>query len=110
MTIKSTVLGDIDIYWTDADPTVTPIDAAKGSWVFYQNGGGMPSWFIKTDDGPTTSVGTVIARSDVNALGVPTVNDDITQGFRPHSMWTYSGTTYICQDSTVGAAVWKAIT
>ena len=41
----------------------------------------------------------------------PTVNDDSGDGYSVNSLWTDTTgpTTYVCQDATVGAAVWTQI-
>ena len=43
------------------------------------------------------------------ASAAPGVNDDITSGYTPGSVWIYSGTVYMCSDSTEGAAVWDEL-
>lgn len=40
----------------DADPTVTPVDAPRGSLIVYKPGAGLPSFFTKDDDGSSTTV------------------------------------------------------
>lgn len=41
----------------DADPTVTPVDAPRGSLVIFKPAGaGLPTYFTKDDDGSTTNV------------------------------------------------------
>ena len=112
MSTKYSLLGDIDAVWSDdIDPTLTAFDLPKGSWFFYQNGG-LPHWFIKTDDGLTTNYSTVMARSTANGTAAPTVSDDVTRGYQPQSRWTdtVGVNEYTCISSAVGAAVWKITT
>lgn len=42
----------------------------------------------------------------------PTVNDDSTQGYSVNSIWTETTAprSLICQDASVGAAIWTSIT
>lgn len=46
------------------------------------------------------------------ATVAPTVNDDITLGYKLLSQWlnVTTDTAYICCDNTAGAAVWKQTT
>lgn len=48
-------------------------------------------------------------RNYLTATANPTVNDDNSDGYTVGSMWlnTSTGAMYVCQDSTVGAAVWS---
>jgi hypothetical protein len=46
-------------------------------------------------------------KSNVAASAAPTVTDDSAKGYAVGSSWTYGGTTYTCNDATVGAAVWS---
>ena len=70
------ILGGIDIVWTNDDPTVTPVDACCGSWIGYQlldvddNPDGSPVWYHKNDDGATVNVSALFAggRADYGAL------------------------------------------
>ena len=51
--------------------------------------------------------GVFIRLSLYNFNITPTVNDDGTLGYLPGSLWTLdNGDTYLCTDSTTGAAVW----
>lgn len=52
--------------------------------------------------------GVYIRHSLYNFTITPTVNDDDTLGYLPGSRWSLDDdTTYICIDSTTGAAVWE---
>ena len=42
--------------------------------------------------------------------GVPGIGTDADDGYSVFSMIYYSGQIYICEDSTVGSAVWTQIT
>lgn len=59
--------------------------------------------------------GTVIAQNIVNnnfnGVGKPSVAMDISNGYRPGSIWidTIGTSGYICLNSVIGAAVWKAL-
>lgn len=48
---------------------------------------------------------------NINATGAPTVNDDAGDGYSVGSLWTdtTNDNSYICQDSTIGSAVWAQI-
>ena len=51
--------------------------------------------------------GIYIRHSLYNFTVTPTVNDDGTKGYLPGSLWSLDvGDTYLCSDSTTGAAVW----
>ena len=51
--------------------------------------------------------GIYIRHSLYNFNITPTVNDDVTKGYLPGSRWSLdNGDTYLCSDSTTGAAVW----
>ena len=54
--IKQSILGNIDVYWTDEDPTSVAIDAIENSWIIYQPPTGLPIRYIKNDTGSTTNV------------------------------------------------------
>lgn len=48
-------------------------------------------------------------KPNVERLVDPTVTDDSSKGFPVGSHWTNTvlGSTYVCVDNTVGAAIWK---
>lgn len=51
--------------------------------------------------------GVLIRHSLYNFTTVPSINDDDSKGYYVGSLWTLDdGTTYICTDSTTGAATW----
>lgn len=51
--------------------------------------------------------GVFIRQSLYNFNITPTVTDDVTKGYLPGSRWSLDdGDTYLCSDSSVGAAVW----
>jgi hypothetical protein len=51
--------------------------------------------------------GLLIRHSLNNFTTVPSANDDSTKGYYVGSLWTLdNGISYICTDSTIGAAVW----
>lgn len=52
-----------------------------------------------------------IPQNNFNATNPPTVNDDSSLGYIVDSQWLDIVTTisYICTDSTTGAAVWVAL-
>lgn len=45
--------------------------------------------------------------NNLNAISIPTKNDDESKGYQVRSIWIYDGTIYTCTDSTLGSAVWK---
>jgi hypothetical protein len=47
-------------------------------------------------------------RWNFNGVAAPTVNDDASLGYGVDSGFIHDGTLYICQDPTIGAAVWVA--
>ena len=52
--------------------------------------------------------GLLIRHSLNNFTTVPSANDDSTKGYYVGSLWTLdSGVSYICTDSTIGAATWS---
>jgi hypothetical protein len=52
--------------------------------------------------------GLLIRHSLNNFTTVPSINDDSTKGYYVGSLWTLdNGVSYICTDSTIGAAVWS---
>jgi hypothetical protein len=53
------------------------------------------------------SSGNTIRQSLYNLTTTPTATDDTTLGYAIGSLWTLDdGTTYVCSDDTLGAAVW----
>lgn len=78
----------------DADPTVTPVDAPRGSLiVFKPTDGSLSVYFTKDDDGSTTNVtalggggGGVVAVSSVT-LGAPAATLDITGFDATSRLW-----------------------
>lgn len=50
-------------------------------------------------------------KNNFGASAAPTNNDDSADGYQVGSLWidTTANTSYICEDSTEGAAVWDQI-
>ena len=50
--------------------------------------------------------------SKIDATVAPTVNDDVTGGYEPGSVWVdvTNDKAYVCLDATDGAAVWTEVT
>ena len=111
MTTYTTQIGDLDLIWTDQNPNITPVNAGRGSWIFHQNGG-LPAWYIKLDDGITTNIATLMARSNPAGTAPPAVTDDETKGYKPQSRYTdtVGQNEYTCISAAVGAALWKVVT
>lgn len=77
----------------DADPTVTPVDAPRGSLIVFKPGAGLPTYFTKDDDGSSTNVtplggsgGGVVPVSSVT-LGAPAATLDITGFDATSRLW-----------------------
>lgn len=51
-----------------------------------------------------------LIKTNLNALGLPSVNDDTTQGYSVGSLWKYENNVWICTDNTANNAIWKLIT
>lgn len=49
-----------------------------------------------------------VSYGNFTAADLPTVNDDLTLGYAPGSLWHYTdrSRTYVCIDATEGAAIW----
>jgi len=58
---------------------------------------------ISTDaDGNMTFI-----KNNYSASGIPTVNDDSSEGYSISSVWYYNNEKYVCIDNTDGAAIWS---
>jgi hypothetical protein len=68
--------------------------------------GGKGSGLTQTQTDKLNNL-TAPLKSNVAASASPTVTDDSAKGYAVGSSWTYGGTTYTCNDATVGAAVWS---
>ena len=58
---------------------------------------------ISTDaDGNMTFI-----KNNYSASGIPTVNDDSSEGYSISSVWYFNNEKYVCVDNTTGAAIWS---
>lgn len=48
-------------------------------------------------------------RIQPNGVAAPTSSDDANRGYGLNSSWIYDGRLWICEDATIGAAVWNEV-
>jgi hypothetical protein len=53
-----------------------------------------------------TQRGLSATNNNISATAAPTVTDDSSLNYTVGSLWFFSGVLYVCQDASVGAAVW----
>lgn len=104
-----------DLLYASAANTLSKLAKNASATRYLSNTGtsNNPAWAqIDLTNGVTGVLPVANGGLKTNATNAaPTVNDDSGDGYSINSLWTDTTgpTTYVCQDATVGAAVWTQI-